>query len=273
MTEPSDSSSQAEHGAPGRDLPLPPPLRLARQTALFLDFDGTLVEIADHPDDVIVPDGLPGLLTDLARALEGRLALVSGRSIASLEAMLGPIGVAMAGSHGGELRPAGSSRVEPLAQPLPGHVVERLATFAREHGGLLVEPKPFSVAVHYRRHPHALAPLLACAQGLAEGEDLKLKHGKQVIELVMPGSDKGSAVAAFLQRPEFAQARPLFLGDDVTDEDAFCAMPALGGEGVLVGPLRPTAALWRLPDVDAVHAWLARALAFHPVSTTSPEGN
>lgn len=257
MTDPSDSPSLTKAAPDPADLPRPPALRIAPQTALFLDFDGTLVEIADHPDEVIVPDDLGATIADLAQRLDGRLAIVSGRSLAALEAMLGPIGVAMAGSHGGEFRPAGSREVQPLAQPLQGRVVEALHRFSDENGGLLVEPKPYSVAVHYRRHPHALDALLACAQGLAEAEGLKLKHGKQVIELVMPGSDKGSAVAAFMQSPAFAGSTPLFLGDDVTDEDAFAAMGQFAGAGVLVGPMRKTAASWRLPDVRAVHAWLA----------------
>ncbi len=92
MTDPSDSLSLAEHGAKPRDLPQPPALRFTPQTALFLDFDGTLIEIADHPDEVIVPPSLPGLVTRLAERLEGRLAIVSGRSIAALEDKLGPRG-------------------------------------------------------------------------------------------------------------------------------------------------------------------------------------
>jgi len=264
MTDPSDSLSLAEHDAaasrPRRDLPQPPPLRLSPRTALFLDFDGTLVDIADHPDEVLISPALPGLLQALSERLEGRLALVSGRSLAALEAMLGPLDVAMAGSHGGEFRPARSGAVEALADPLDHSVVERLSAFARANGDMLVEPKPFSVAVHYRRHPHAKDDLLACAQGIADAAGLKLKHGKQVIELVMPGSDKGSAVAAFMDRAPFAGTAPLFLGDDVTDEDAFGAVGAFAGSGVLVGAMRPTAARWRLEDVPSVHTWLQAGL-------------
>ncbi|TYC85081.1 trehalose-phosphatase [Novosphingobium sp. BW1] len=269
MTDPSDSLSLAEKGSGPIDLPPPAPLRIASQTALFLDFDGTLVNIADHPDEVIVPDTLPGVIAELAEALEGRLALVSGRSIAALEALLGPLDVAIAGSHGGEFRPAGTGEITPLADPLPDRVVSHLSDFARANGNMLVEPKPYSVAVHYRRHPEALNDLLARAETLAREEDLKLKHGKQVVELVMPGSDKGSALTAFMQRPEFAGTQPLFLGDDVTDEDAFHVLEGLGGHGVLVGPMRSTAAHQRLPDVAAVHDWLAAALRTHDQS----EGN
>ena len=260
MTDPSDNLSLADHGADGRDLPQPPPLRITPQTALFLDFDGTLVDIADHPDDVVVARALPGLIEALSQRLEGRLALITGRSLSALEAMLGPVDVAMAGSHGGEFRPAGGGEVHPLAEPLPEAVVTSLSRFAQANGGLLVEPKPFSVAVHYRRHPHALEGLLACAESLCAAHGLKLKHGKQVVELVMPGSDKGSAVAGFMALDRFAGTTPFFAGDDVTDEDAFRAVAECGGCGILVGPMRETAAVWRLSGVAAVHAWLSKAL-------------
>ncbi|WP_395391154.1 trehalose-phosphatase [Novosphingobium sp. BL-8A] len=263
MTGPSERIPPAEHGARPRDLPPPPPLRPARigepPLSLFLDFDGTLVEIADHPDAVIVPPTLPGLIARLSDLLDGRLALVTGRSIAALEALVGPLGVAVAGSHGGEFRPAGVSVAMALADPLPGLAVERLTRFARENGGLLVEPKPFSIAVHYRTHPHALNGLLACAEGVRHELGLTLKHGKQVIELAMPGSDKGSAVTRFMEMEPFAGSHPYFIGDDVTDEDAFAAIARLGGEGVLVGPIRKTAASRRLDSVASVHRWLAEA--------------
>lgn len=265
MTGPSERIPPAEHGARPRDLPPPPPLRPARigepPPSLFLDFDGTLVEIADHPDAVIVPPTLPDLIARLSDRLDGRLALVTGRSIAALETLVGPLSVAVAGSHGGEFRPAGFSVAMALADPLPGLAIERLTRFASENGGLLVEPKPFSIAVHYRRHPEALNGLLACAEGIRHELGLALKHGKQVIELAMPGSDKGSAVARFMEMEPFAGSRPFFIGDDVTDEDAFAAIARLGGDGVLVGPMRQTAARWRLDSVTSVHHWLEQALA------------
>lgn len=243
-----------------RPLGPPPALGVDVRSAVFLDFDGTLVDIAEHPDDVIVPARLPELIAELSDALDGRLAVVTGRSIAALEALLGPLHVAVAGSHGGEFRPSSNASVQPLAEPLPDAIVAELRHFSEVNGGLLVEPKPFSIAVHYRRHPEALEGLLTCAESLASTFGLGMKHGKQVIELAMPGSDKGSAVVRFMGLPAFAGATPLFLGDDVTDEDAFHAVSDLGGHGVLVGPLRPTAASFRLPDVTAVHAWLEAGL-------------
>lgn len=255
-----EPAAGSKPGGAQRDLPILPPLDPAAKIALFLDFDGTLVEIADHPDAVIVPATLPALIASLSDRLEGRLAIVTGRSIAALEGHLGPLPVAVAGSHGGEFRAGAGAPTEPLAEPLPAEVVAVLEAFSRANGGLLVEPKPFSVAVHYRRHPEALDGLLACAQQLASQRGLALKHGKQVIELAMPGSDKGTAVTRFMTLPAFAGATPVFLGDDVTDEDAFRAVAGLGGQGVLVGPMRHTAAAARLPDVAAVHEWLESGL-------------
>lgn len=270
MISPSDDLSTAAHrsslasrscDASGeRDLPLVRPLAIGPGVALFLDFDGTLVEIAESPDAITVPDHLPDLLERLSRALDGRFAVVTGRSIAALEGLLGPVDVAVAGSHGGEFRASGQASVEALAAPLPEAVVSALGQCAAANGGLLMEAKPFSVAIHYRHHPQALESVLECAQHLAGQFGLVLKHGKQVVELAMPGSDKGTALARFMSLPAFQGAVPLFLGDDVTDEDAFRAARDLDGQGVLVGPLRRTAATFRIEGVTDVLAWLASGL-------------
>jgi trehalose 6-phosphate phosphatase len=261
MTDECDSQKLALRTSPSGDLPQPPPLRTSVEAALFLDFDGTLVNIAPHPDQVEVVRSLPGLIRDLGDALNGRVALISGRALSALDKLLGPIDIAMAGSHGGEFRPAGSREVHPLANPLPVGISAPLARFARENGELLVEHKPFSMAVHYRGHPAMHEPLLAIASDLAASHGAKIKDGKMVVEVVMPGSDKGSAVSRFMEMPLFAGATPYFVGDDVTDEDAFSTVTQFGGGGILVGAMRPTAALWRLGSVEAVHSWLFAALA------------
>lgn len=244
-----------------QSLPVPPALQGAPQEALFLDFDGTLVEIAPRPDAIHVAPELPGLLTRLAHMLDGRLAVISGRALADLDRHLGTLDVAMAGSHGGEFRQAGSAEVHFLADPLPGRVVTSLRAIAEDLGGLLVEPKPFSAAIHYRGKSEAESEVLARTGALAREAGLNLKRGKMVAELVMPGSDKGNAVRRFMEMPVFAGTRPIFVGDDITDEDAFKIVVDHGGGGILVGPERETAALWRLPGVADVHAWLKAALA------------
>ncbi len=234
----------------------PPSLGAGAGVSLFLDFDGTLVEIADRPQDVVVAPGLRDALAALAERLEGRLAVVSGRSIAVLDDFLGAIPVAMAGSHGGEFRPAGTTEIEALADPLPPPLCEALADYARENGGLVFEAKPCSAAIHYRDRPQAAAALFTYAASLGSEYGVHVKRGKMVVELSMPGSDKGNAVSRFMAQPPFAGSRPLFVGDDVTDEDAFAAVRHFDGGGILVGPMRSTKALWRLDDVTAVHRWL-----------------
>jgi trehalose 6-phosphate phosphatase len=240
-------------------LPPPAPLEATDGISVFLDFDGTLAEIADHPDEVVVRPGLGEVLVRLAERLDGRLAIISGRALAALDTMLGPIPVAMAGSHGGEFRPIGAPQAQALAEPLPAPVCRALEGFAQDNGGLVFEAKPYSAAVHYRDRTEVAEPLIAFASNLAAHHGMGLKHGKMVVELTMPGSDKGTAVASFMDLAPFAGTRPLFIGDDVTDEDAFAAVRRFDGGGILVGPMRPTRALWRLDSVAAVHTWLENA--------------
>jgi trehalose 6-phosphate phosphatase len=242
------------------ELLSPPPTSLDG-AALFLDFDGTLVELADTPDSIHVAPHLPLLLKRLAARLDGRLALISGRAIRDLERHLACDGIALSGSHGLELRTSDGSHV-PLAQPRGlDEAREQARAFAAARPGLLLEDKPFSVALHYRRAPEREAEVQAFMERLAGTTGLQVQLGKMVAELRPPGADKGDALRALMLEPPFAGARPLFVGDDVTDEDAFQAATALGGGGVLVGPSRPTAARWRLGGVPQVAAWLEELAA------------
>jgi trehalose 6-phosphate phosphatase len=242
------------------NLPPPPP-SLLEGAALFLDFDGTLVELAETPDAIRVPPTLGAMLRQLGRQLDGRIALVSGRAIGDLERHLECSGIAVSGSHGLELRLRDGSNVPLGARHDLSEARERLERFAEDERGLLVEHKPFGAALHYRLAPQAEARVTEFATDLAERTGLALQQGKMVIELRPPGADKGDAVRAFMTEPDFAGARPRFVGDDLTDEDAFRAAADLGGGGILVGPQRETAAKWRLEDVGAVSAWLAEVAA------------
>jgi trehalose 6-phosphate phosphatase len=238
---------------------LPPPPDLAGDAALLLDFDGTLVALAETPGAIRVAPGLADLLGRLASRLGGRLALVTGRAIADLEARIGPLAVALAGSHGLELRTGGKVR---LVGEVPAGLAaarRELAAFAAADPRLLLEDKPGSVALHYRRAPELAGEAVSLAEALALRHGLRLQAGKMVVELVPPGVDKGAAVRRLMAEPPFAGARPVFVGDDLTDEHGFEAAAALGGGGILVGPQRETAARWRLAGVDAVHAWLEAA--------------
>ncbi|WP_324750556.1 trehalose-phosphatase [Sphingomonas sp. LY54] len=236
-----------------------PPLGLLDGAALFLDFDGTLVELAETPAAIRVGAHLEPLLHRLHARLEGRLAIVSGRAIADLEKHLDCAALAVSGSHGLELR-LGDGTSLPLSVP-PGLAEAKAATraFAAGVPGLLVEEKPFGVALHYRQAPDAADAAEALMRDVAASTGLTLQLGKMVAELRPHGSDKGDALKAFMREPEFAGARPVFVGDDLTDEHAFAAAAELGGGGVLVGPQRETAARWQLPGVGAVAEWLSEA--------------
>jgi trehalose 6-phosphate phosphatase len=243
------------------ESPQAPPLSLVDGAALFLDFDGTLVELAETPDAIQVPPALSPLIQRLAKRLDGRLAIISGRAIRDLERHLLCSGIAVSGSHGLELRLRDGSHV-PLATPRGlDHARERTARYGAAIPGLLVEEKPFSLALHYRRAPEREAEVQSFMAELAQATGLTLQQGKMVVELRPIGADKGDAVRALMAEPEFAGARPLFVGDDLTDENAFEAAAALGGGGILVGAERATAARWRLDGVAAVAEWLEQIAA------------
>jgi trehalose 6-phosphate phosphatase len=236
-----------------------PPHSILEGAALFLDFDGTLVELAEAPDAISISAELAPLLARLGERLEGRIALVSGRSIADLERHLECSGLAVSGSHGLELRLRDGSRIPLAAQHDLSGARERLERLAADAPGLLIEDKPFGIALHYRQAPNEEARAMEVMAELASITGLSLQQGKMVIELRPAGADKGDAVRALMAEPDFAGARPLFVGDDLTDEDAFAAAASMGGSGILVGAARESAAQWRLPDVAAVIGWLGEA--------------
>lgn len=236
-----------------------PPPSLLDGAALFLDFDGTLVELAETPGAIRVPGGLAPLLARLAERLGGRLAIVSGRSIADLESHLDCAGLAVSGSHGLELRLRGGAAL-PLARP-PGldEAQAEVARLAAADARLLVEEKPASVALHFRAAPERERELCDRAADIAGRTGLAVQLGKMVAELRPPGADKGDALKSLMREPDFAGARPLFVGDDFTDEHGFEAAAALGGAGILVGAERESAARYRLAGVAEVAEWLRAA--------------
>jgi trehalose 6-phosphate phosphatase len=239
--------------------PLPPPLDLLEDAALFLDFDGTLVELADTPDTIEVPAGLAPMLERLRRRLEGRLAIVSGRSLADLERHLPLHGIAFSGSHGLELRLADGTSL-PLSVPIGlDDVRARVEAFAAATPGLLVEEKPAGIALHFRLAPKEAARADAFMAALARERGFAVQRGAMVVELRPTGATKGDALKAFMTEPEFVGARPLFMGDDLTDEHGFAAAASLGGAGILVGPERDSAALFRLACVGDAARWLKGA--------------
>jgi trehalose 6-phosphate phosphatase len=251
-------------------MPMPddsPTLPTARPTlvdggaSLFLDFDGTLVDIAERPDAVEATPELRALIVALARRLDGRVAIVSGRPAHEIlhylhgEESVPPF--ALAGSHGVELMWSDGRRETPPPPEGRDALLSELYRFADAHPGVAIEDKPFGAAIHYRQAPDAGPSVDAMADGLGERLGFGVQRGKMVCELRGPGPDKGDAVARFLAEPPMQGTRPIFVGDDLTDDAGFAAAAARGGAGVLVGGPRATAASHRLADVAAVHAWLS----------------
>jgi trehalose 6-phosphate phosphatase len=239
----------------------PPPLALLENAALFLDFDGTLVELAETPDAIAVPAGLAPMLEQLRRRLDGRLAIVSGRSLADLERHLPLHGIAFSGSHGLELQFADGTRL-PLSLSIGlDDVRARIEAFAAATPGLLVEEKPAGIALHYRLAPEEGPRADAFIAALAKERGLAVQRGAMVTELRPTGATKGDAIRAFMTEPEFTGARPLFMGDDLTDEHGFAAAAAMEGAGILVGPERDSMARYRLGSVAEAARWLREAAA------------
>ncbi|HEY6643916.1 trehalose-phosphatase [Povalibacter sp.] len=238
-----------------------PALNADSHLALFLDVDGTLIEIAATPHSVIVPDELKTLLRSLSTRLGGGIALVSGRSIPILDALFAPLQLTAAGIHGCERRTAAGRLIHPTIDMDRFAAARReLAAWSRVHAGTLLEDKTYALALHYRLAPQLESAALAEAQRALEALQgtHELQPGKFVFELRPVGYSKGRAIEAFMAEEPFRGRMPLFIGDDVTDEDGFSVVNRLGGISIRVGDPSATLATYRLADVVAVHEWLAK---------------
>jgi len=243
------------------------PPRLDGHSALLIDVDGTLLEIAPHPHQVEVPPGLPRLLDQLAGERDGALALISGRPIADLDRLFHPWHGAAAGLHGIERRRPDGSHVESGATPADAAAAAaldrlrpELQVLARQRPGVWLEDKGRTLALHYRAVPEAESEIRDRAEQLLRehGEGLRLIPGKMVVEFQPRHHGKGAAIAAFMAEPPFRGRAPVFLGDDTTDEEGFAEVNRRGGVSIRVGaPLATSAAACRLPSVAAALDWLA----------------
>jgi trehalose 6-phosphate phosphatase len=237
------------------------PRLLTTGTALFLDFDGTLVDIAPRPDAVHIPGELAGLLALLHQRLGGALALITGRAQDDVETLLMPgmANLPAAYEHGAVRRGAGPS-LTVAPPPALDRVLTAAHSLADRHPELLVEHKRSSVALHFRLAP-ALAP--ACVAAMTEASQqepgLQLLHGKAVVEVKSAQVGKGLAIEAFMAESPFAGRRPVFAGDDVTDEAGFEAVQRMGGDAIKVGS-GETAAIHRIPDPTRLRQWLQDSL-------------
>lgn len=208
---------------------------LCPSCALFLDFDGTLVDLAQQPEDVVVPPSLVATLRDLHAYLGGAVAVISGRPMEQLDAFLAPLRLPMAGVHGSERRAADGTLSLHATYPLDE--VQRAAqALADQHPALRLESKRGSLALHYRQAPQLEALCLDTLRAAVEASPgLTLMRGKMVVEAKPGGASKGMAIDAFMHEAPFAGRQPVFIGDDFTDEVGFTVVQGRGGMGVKVG--------------------------------------
>lgn len=227
------------------------------QVALFLDFDGTLIDFAPRPEAVTVPADLSSTLDRAERRLDGALALLSGRTIAELDRFLTPLRLRASGIHGAEMRtdPAGPSEA---ACALPATMARSVRRILADFPGTLLEDKGVTLSIHYRAVPDAADALRAALADYVAGcetQKLELVTGEKVFELKPPGFDKGSALRRFMQMAPFAGRRPVFVADHEIDQAGFDAAVALGGEAFSVGTRLPGTTGSFAGPAD-VRAWL-----------------
>jgi trehalose 6-phosphate phosphatase len=231
--------------------------------ALFLDVDGTLLDLAARPGDVVTP---PGLVTTLARAerkLAGALALISGRAIDDIDHLFAPLRLRASGVHGAEMRLDPNAPTTPTAAAeLPQSLLAALKLAIKPFPGVFVEDKRFSFTVHYRLAPSAERPLRRLIKQLVEPLQIAVDvmDAHYAIEIKSPCFDKGGAIATFLSTSTFRGRTPIFVGDDTTDESGFALVSARGGLAYSVGGPRK-GAIGSFSQPEAVREWLAEFVA------------
>lgn len=236
--------------------PLPSPPSSLPRPALFLDLDGVLAPLAPTPEAVVPDPRRTAILRAVRARLDGRVAIISGRTLAEVDRISEAAVRAASGVHGLERRSEDGTLVVDDAAPEVRTAVAAFHAFAEDRPGMIVEDKVVSAGLHFRGAQDHAGAARDLAGRLAETTGLSLQSGNLVVELKTPGTDKGTALTAFMNETPFRGATPVMVGDDLTDEHGFAAATALGGFGVLVGPPRPTAARFGLKDVAAVLDWL-----------------
>jgi trehalose 6-phosphate phosphatase len=235
------------------------------KVALFLDLDGTVLDIAQVPEEVTTPPDLTAVLGRLQARLGGALAVLTGRKIEDVDRLLSPLRLPAAGVHGSEIRFEPEGKIETGSREVPAGLVEAVRDFVAATPGLLLEHKGISIAVHYRAVPKMQPALETELRRLLDhhGSRLALSHGRRVFELVPEGATKGTALARLMRSPRFRQRVPVVIGDDQPDEAALAAAAELGGLGLKVEGEHFPAGGTHFKGPGEVRAWL-RTLAERP---------
>jgi trehalose 6-phosphate phosphatase len=252
-----DSASSASADDPTNISGLAPGTVDFGADALFLDFDGTLAEIAPAPDLVHFFPETRQIIDALSKSFSGAVAIVTGRNISEIDGHMAPLKLPIAGLYGLVHRTAAGDIVDfPVVGKALARASAELKTMVEQHPGLLLELKGQTIALHYRSRPDLGAACYQAVSNAVRGRPgLKMIEGKMVVEITPSGADKGRAVQDFLGEQPFKGRRPIYAGDDVSDEDAFAVVNAIGGVAIKIGP-GPTAARFRANDIGELLAWL-----------------
>jgi trehalose 6-phosphate phosphatase len=233
------------------------------ETAILLDIDGTLLDLAPTPREVWVPPGLSKTLNRLLERTSGALALVSGRSLNDIDLIFAPEEFPAVGGHGAEMRvTADGEAAATHAPPMDKELKRRLAAIAKLSPGILLEDKGYSLALHYRLAPHAekaIYEAVSLIRAELPNAPIEVLPGKSVYEIKHSGFTKASGVRELMTREPFRGRRPLFIGDDVTDESVFAIMPDLNGLAFSVGR-RAKGVAGHFDEPRDVREFLARLL-------------
>lgn len=253
------SAESAQNSEPDHDaLMTNPPVDLSK-IAILLDIDGTLLDIAPTPHEVHVSDQLLQVLQRLSLRLNGALAFISGRSLADIDRIFAPLKFPAVGGHGAEIRPLADSRsYRQRSAPLDDKLKARFSEIARMGPGIIVEDKDYSIAIHYRLAPQLGGSVVKSVAAICEKwncDYLDILPGKSVIEIKPRGFDKGTGLRELMTSAPFAGRRPFFVGDDITDEAAFAALPEFSGVGFSVGGIVPGAS-FNFDGPKDVRLWL-----------------
>lgn len=253
-----DDMHQQKTGDPAEELTILPPIDLDN-TAILLDVDGTLLDIAPLPHDVRVPDRLRSSLQCLSDRLDGALAFISGRSLNDIDRIFAPLKLPAVGGHGAEIRPStDDGKCQRRSRELDDTLKKNIVALRELGPGIVVEDKGYSLALHYRLAPKLGGEIIKSVAAICEkfgNEDIEILPGKSVIEIKSRGFDKGTALRELMQARPFKGRRPIFVGDDTTDEAAFAVLPEFSGVGFSVGGIVPGAS-FNFDGPHDVRLWL-----------------